>query len=49
MFWIEQVVLEQAQNISPPDMELFTVVDTADEVVEYITHFYQRHLLKPNF
>ncbi len=47
--WIEQVVLEQAQNISPPDMELFTVVDTADEVVEYITHFYQRHLLKPNF
>lgn len=47
--WIQTVVLDQAQNISPDDLSLFTLVDTADEVVEYITSFYQKHLLRPNF
>ncbi|MEZ4827447.1 MAG: TIGR00730 family Rossman fold protein [Bacteroidia bacterium] len=47
--WIRQTLLEQYGNISPDDMFLFTVVDTADEVVEYITNFYSKHSVKPNF
>lgn len=47
--WIKNTLLEAHGNISPGDMDLFTVVDTADEAVEYITNFYQKHLLKPNF
>lgn len=47
--WIKTVVLDQANNISPDDLFLFTVVDTADEVVEYVTSFYQKNLLRPNF
>jgi uncharacterized protein (TIGR00730 family) len=47
--WIEQVVLKQEKNVSPEDMFLFTLVDTADEVVEYIDEFYKKYLLKPNF
>lgn len=47
--WIQNTLLEKAGNISAEDMFLFKVVDTADEVVEYINQFYQKHLLKPNF
>jgi uncharacterized protein (TIGR00730 family) len=47
--WIQQVLLEKEKNISPDDLFLFTVVDTADEVVEYIDEFYKKYLLKPNF
>lgn len=47
--WIKDVLLEQAHNISPEDLNLFTVVDTPEEVVEYISGFYNKHILKPNF
>jgi uncharacterized protein (TIGR00730 family) len=47
--WIEDVLLKQERNISPDDMFLFTLVDTADEAVEYIEDFYKKYLLKPNF
>jgi hypothetical protein len=47
--WIQTVVLNQANNISPADLSLFSLVDTADEVVESITSFYQKHKLRPNF
>jgi uncharacterized protein (TIGR00730 family) len=47
--WIKTVLLEQFNNISPKDMDLFEVVDTADEAVEAINNFYTKHLLKPNF
>ena len=47
--WIKNVMLEKEQNISPEDLNLFTLVDTADEVVEYIDNFYSKYLLKPNF
>lgn len=47
--WIEEVLLKQERNISPDDLYLFTLVDTADEVVEYIDDFYKKYLLKPNF
>ncbi|HAM10625.1 MAG: Rossman fold protein, TIGR00730 family [Bacteroidetes bacterium GWE2_41_25] len=47
--WIEEVMLEQEENISPDDMKLFSLVDTSDEAVEAIVQFYSRYLLSPNF
>jgi uncharacterized protein (TIGR00730 family) len=40
MDWIKNVMLEKEQNISPQDLDLFTLVDTKDEAVEYIYNFY---------
>ena len=47
--WIEEVMLEEEENISPDDLKLFSVVDTSDEAVEAIVKFYSRYLLSPNF
>ncbi|MBI1837165.1 MAG: TIGR00730 family Rossman fold protein [Flavobacteriia bacterium] len=47
--WIREAMLEQEQNISPGDLDLFAVVDTADEAVQYINDFYKSHQLSPNF
>jgi hypothetical protein len=47
--WIEDKVLEEQKNISPDDTKLFTLVDTAQEVVNVINEFYSKYLLSPNF
>jgi len=47
--WIKKVMLEDEQNISPNDLNLFTLVETADEAVAYIDNFYKSHELTPNF
>lgn len=47
--WMKDAVLEQEKNINPQDLELFTIVDTADEAVKIIVEFYSRYTLKPNF
>ncbi|MEM0998609.1 MAG: TIGR00730 family Rossman fold protein [Bacteroidota bacterium] len=47
--WLREQVLETAGNISPDDMFLFCVVDTAEEAVACISEFYQRNQLRPNF
>ena len=47
--WIKEVMLEGEKNISPEDMELFHVVDTAKEAVAIIDDFYSKYLLQPNF
>jgi hypothetical protein len=47
--WIKAEMLEAEHNISPVDLDLFTLVDTADEAVEAIVKFYSRYLLSPNF
>ncbi len=39
----------EQKNISPEDMDLFTIVDTADEAVDVINKFYAKYLLSPNF
>ena len=46
--WITSTVLIE-QNISAADLEIFKVVDTAQEAVGYITDFYKSYALKPNF
>jgi len=47
--WITDVVLNEERNISEKDLELFHLVDTADEAVKIIDDFYSNYLLKPNF
>ena len=49
MDWMRDVMLAQEKNISPEDLDLFNLVDTADEAVECIDNFYSKYLLKPNF
>jgi uncharacterized protein (TIGR00730 family) len=46
--WIKTTVLEE-KNISPKDIELFAIVDTAEEAVKVIDDFYGQFMLKPNF
>jgi uncharacterized protein (TIGR00730 family) len=47
--WLKEVVLNEEANICPDDMNLFKLVDTADEAVEAIDSFYSQFLLSPNF
>ena len=47
--WIKEIMLEEEKNISPEDLDLFSIVDNVDEALEIINEFYKRYLLKPNF
>lgn len=47
--WVKQTMLLEEHNISEKDLELFHIVDEADEAVAIITEFYSKYLLKPNF
>lgn len=46
--WINNTMLAEG-NVSPEDLELFNVVNTADEAVNLIVEFYSKYLLSPNF
>lgn len=46
--WIKERVLEE-KNISEEELDLFVVVDTAEEAVAHIEEFYKKYSLKPNF
>ncbi len=47
--WVKKVLIEKYGNVSPEDLNLFRVVDTADEAVEHFNKFYSKYSLKPNF
>lgn len=47
--WIKATMLQQENNISEKDLDLFGIVDTAEEAYEYIDEFYKSHSLTPNF
>ncbi len=47
--WIKTSLLEKENNISPKDMDLFTIVDTADEAVNVIDTYYSKNDIQPNF
>lgn len=46
--WIKETLIKGGY-ISPEDIHLFSVVDTAEEVVNIINKFYSKYTLKPNF
>lgn len=46
--WTKKTLLAEG-NISPDDLDLFKVVDEADEAIEFLNNFYEKYQLKPNF
>ena len=48
MEWIRTTLIEKG-NISPHDLELISIVDTEQEVLEVIDTFYKKYSLSPNF
>jgi hypothetical protein len=48
MDWIKETLIAEG-NISAEDLNLFRIVDTADEAVEHLNKFYGKYKLKPNF
>lgn len=46
--WIKNTLLEVG-NISPEDIDLISVVDHEDEVLEILDTFYEKYNLSPNF
>ncbi|WP_353137676.1 TIGR00730 family Rossman fold protein [Pseudopedobacter sp.] len=47
--WVEHTVLLKEKNISPEDLNLYRIVDSAEEAAEHIFRFYDKYVLKPNF
>lgn len=46
--WIKNTLLEEG-NISAKDLDLISLVDSEDEVLEVIDTFYKKYSLSPNF
>jgi uncharacterized protein (TIGR00730 family) len=46
--WIKNQLLAN-NNIGVEDMNMFILVDTAEEAVQHIENFYNKYSLKPNF
>jgi len=46
--WVEQAMLT-AGNIKAEDLNLYKVVDTAEDAVNHIVKFYEQYVNKPNF
>ncbi|MEM9678676.1 MAG: TIGR00730 family Rossman fold protein [Bacteroidota bacterium] len=46
--WIKSTLIGEG-NISPKDLNLFHVVDTAEEVINILDNFYKEFDLSPNF
>lgn len=47
--WINKTMLKSEKNISEEDLNLFRLVDTAEEAAGHIFKFYEKYSLKPNF
>jgi len=47
--WIKESMLEGEHNIHPDDLNLFKLVDNADDAVSHINDFYSKYILSPNF
>lgn len=47
--WVRSNLRDRYKTISPEDLNLFRLVNTAEEAVEHIDRFYQKYMLKPNF
>jgi len=47
--WIKEEMMAEEHNVSSENLDIFTLVDTSDEAVDYIVKFYSRYLLSPNF
>jgi len=46
--WLKKTLVKEGK-ISPDDMDLFRLVDTAEDAVQHFVKFYEKYDLKPNF
>ncbi len=46
--WLKESILPE-KNIHLEDLNIFKIVDKAEEAVKHITEFYETYALKPNF
>lgn len=49
VYWIEHTLLHAENNVNKEDLDLYNVVETAEEAVKVIDDFYSKYLLSPNF
>lgn len=49
MDWVKDTMLNVENNIKEDDLNLYRLVDTAEEATEHIFRFYDKYILKPNF
>ena len=47
--WIKSTLIKKHKTVSPENLDLFKIVDTADETVTIFKEFYSVYSLKPNF
>ncbi len=47
--WLKETMLLREHNINEEDLNLFRLVDTAEDAAEHIFRFYDKYVLKPNF
>ncbi len=47
--WIKNTVLENEENISEEDLDLFQIVDSSEDAVKIIDLFYNKYKHQPNF
>lgn len=49
--WIQNILSDKFETISPKDMDLIPVTDDIEEVIKIINAFYEdkQHVLKPNY
>ena len=47
--WVKDTLLDKFETISPKDLDLFSIVDSSDQVIDAIDNFYKQYSLKPNF
>jgi uncharacterized protein (TIGR00730 family) len=47
--WMREILLEKEHNIEASDLEMIKIFDAPDEIVAYISDFYTRNKLQPNF
>ncbi|MBL7683245.1 MAG: TIGR00730 family Rossman fold protein [Flavipsychrobacter sp.] len=47
--WMRESMLDGEGYISPGDLDMIKIFDTADEVVNYLHEFYSHNKLQPNF
>lgn len=46
--WMKNKMIQE-HNINQSDLELFKIVDTAEEAVKHIDDFYTKYAIRPNF
>ncbi len=47
--WIKETMIEQHETVSPSDLNLISIVDTENEVIDILDDFYKKYSLSPNF